>query len=330
MRPISTRPQDEKPYLLPCSNQPISSNELKVSRIALGLFSTVSAVGSLYLSYPVFLLSGGVCAISSLSLLGSFFMIKKAPPLLPISTLQTVEETLQQEMHQLSGIDREGYPQACTNENFKSLVERLHCEKKLNKMLNGLSKYDITACQCYKLRPLTPLQHWAKRGDLYKVRLLIEKGAADQCLGKYALTSALFESLLAGHLPVTQHLLSVGANSYLTLNSDQRLASFLPKLIYEYCDRGVFRASHKSSLNTFLSHFQSYAPQDFAYQLSIPITKGEHPKTYVKKYCREFEGKNDLLECLSAYKKDDIVFNPNQLSDNPCTLEEVGQQKSNI
>ena len=317
-------PKDEEVWIFPYSSKPVSGLNLRISQVFFALFSIASGTSPLYHSPLPPVVYWGACLFSTIGLIGSFTFTKT--PSLPTKTLESLEENFKEEIHLLSGIDSKGNPQNCSIELLKTTIDTLWNRQKI-KALNSLSECDFNAWNCYRLLALTPVQHWAKRGDLSKVQLLIENGAADQCVGKGSETSALYQAAFHGHIEIVKYLLSVGARSYVTLNAETPLHSFIPQLVYEYCNKGIFNENNKECLSILLVHFNCHAPKNLAYQLKIPIAEGENPLVYVQSYYQDFQGKQELIGCLSPYKKDKEVFLSQEISNDSLTLKELGEQK---
>lgn len=159
---------------------------------------------------------------------------------------------------------------------------------------------------------LSPLQHWAFKGRLNYVKLLVEYGAKDYLLySPFGNRSALYKSAQRGHVKVVNYLLENGANADISFESDA-LRSFIPDFIFHVRYVGGLEKSSNEfkCFKRILDYSALYHPESLSFQLTIPIAEGENAIEWTKEHRRYHPYLQEIYETLKSYKTKGVISVP--------------------
>lgn len=310
-----------------------SKNTLRVSQAALCALTVLSAGVSLEgcirssLSPWVYLTSYTTLGLSLLGI-AIIFNCKPMAYIPQTASLLTPEEIrpliLTSLMHELCEMYPDGTFKPCTIEHLKEIVVELEHRDALN-ALNNIPEYYLNKPRSlFSLSSTfyTPLQYWASQGNLPAVELLMQHGAVDyptlpeDTNNSSRMTSALYAATLAGHAPVVSYLLRHEAQPSIAFNQNL-LASFIPKLIFELCQKVSFhplitpeRQAPFEGLEQVLQYLASYQSDNLQLQLKVPIYPEKNSLEWVETLDQGPE-REQLLEILTRFGalKDNVLSN---------------------
>lgn len=165
-------------------------------------------------------------------------------------------------------------------ERLKEILEILK-EKNLLHLLNTIPVDRSLKYPDYGdtvLYVVSPLQHWAFKGKLDFVKLLVEHGAMDYLANSpFGNRSALYRAAECGHIEVVNYLLENGANADICFEGDI-LRSFIPDHIFHLSkmDGIELLSPYFMCLKRILDYMALYQPNKLCFQLTIPVKEGEN------------------------------------------------------
>jgi hypothetical protein len=311
-------------YISSYINCTLSKTTLRVSQATLGLLAILS--GSIALegciesnlpswTYPTSYFTVGFSLLGLATTLifkpTVYTPITQRTPLLSSKEISSLD--VSSLIHELCEMNTDGTSKPCTMERLKEIIEELEIKEAL-KALNSIPKHYLSKSNSMKLFSLpdtlyTPLQYWAARGNLPAVQFLVKHGAVDYPdarveIDSGKMTSALYAAVMHGHSSVTSYLLLHGAQATIAFNNNL-LFSFIPKLIFEFCQIDAFgfpiTLSFFECLEQVLQHLSSHQPSSLALQLRIPISSGKGSFDWVETVESPSNERMQLTQLLAQF-----------------------------
>lgn len=251
------------------------------------------------LTYPVL----GMTAVSVCGLIGTC-AFKKPASLYPflVSPEEIDRLGLKKVIHELCGMDEDGNNLSISIERMQEILKDLK-DRDLIYAINSIPRYyldkeelllDERYPNTIKTTKRTPLQHWAYKGNVEAVRLLLQYGASDYChckkADKYSLRtiSALYLAVLSGHEEIVTLLLETGASADIYFKWGSRSNAFIPLLVFEL-GQGVKKSNTTPAcLRRIFQSLKTHQPKSLEYQLKIPVTrKQENCLVWITNYAKK-------------------------------------------
>lgn len=288
-------------YSIPYINFTLSETTLRVTQVTLGMLSGLGLMfGGLSQYYlpsswltSSWLTPSWSCTVGIALLgLGGTCMFKqnnlpdRESLLIPLIPPQQIPSEHLQLIHELCEITVEGVSLECSLERVHAILSELQKGDNL-RLLNTIPSYYLEQQRSpifqTPLIQFTPLQHWASKGNLEVVKLLLEHGAVDYCAkSPPGTTSALYEAALHGQIEVVDFLLGSGAHADLAFNGNV-LRYFIPKFVFQLIQRTQAQEISVACLDHILISLSKNQPENLKLQLKIPVNEGENVLCWIDK-----------------------------------------------